>query len=165
MTKAWPLLPVILIMISIAIVIGGVLFAIMPRPPVQDAFPRLVETSDVIVPSSDASIAIVHPPNQNGASDRQLILNTSPFHPERQAFSRQAIAKPKAPPKKVYNPVIVGFLGRGDSRRVMITWEPGRDPLTHAIGDQTPWGILSEIGSSSLNFIEGEQQRQLSLFD
>ncbi len=164
MIRAWPLTPILLILVSLGLVLMGGLFIALPQPPIEALKPLPDSPELAIASRSPTSIDIIYPPNTSGLAAKQSLLSASPFHPDRSAYERAQRRAPLPPPEKVYTPVVMGVLGRGERKRVMITWEPGTDPQTHALGDETPWGKLTELGSSNLTFLKGDKRRELDLF-
>ena len=94
----------------------------------------------------------------------ELIVNSSGFSPDRSEYSRTAQRAAPERREPEYNPKYVGSLGRGDQMRVMIVWRPGEEARSHRIGDETPWGKITEISSTEIAFKAVDRLRTLSLF-
>lgn len=96
------------------------------------------------------------------ASSIEVITASSPFAPDRSAYSRTAAPAKVAAP--TYKPKFVGKTGKGASIRVLIIWTPGSAPQSISIGDETPWGILKSAATSELQFEGPDGTKTLSMF-
>ncbi|MEO0884287.1 MAG: hypothetical protein AAFY34_16390 [Pseudomonadota bacterium] len=130
----------------------------------------LIDIDDLAL--STAPLSAARYEDFNEASNMQTppvefagLLGASPFHAKREPFSRAALARRSEQPKPELRPEIVGFVGKGDRRRVMIDWRNGSPIGTYSVGDDTPFGLLTELQSTSLSFEHSDGNRQLELFD
>ncbi|ABI75947.1 hypothetical protein HNE_2523 [Hyphomonas neptunium ATCC 15444] len=162
MNRAWPLTPLLLIAISVLIAGAGNLMYV--RPVIAPAALPVVSSnsSQPHQPADETPLLIIVPRGDSGESMRN-VLARSPFSPARAAFSRYAPSEP-VPAEPQYNPEFVGLLGKGDTVRAMITWNPGEPAQVHAIGDPTPWGELVSASSNELLFEGPAGEKLLKLF-
>lgn len=94
-----------------------------------------------------------------------ITLSRSPFVMDRSAFSKfDPVEQPPIPAAPEYDPEFVGSLGRGDDMRILVIWGPNQPAASHAIGDQTPWGVLVSASSTKLVFQDEAERRVLDLF-
>lgn len=161
MIRSLPLLPCLIIFVSLLFTGLGATFAMYPRQGMP-SFESIAEPPSQIIARDIQQV--LYPPTANGLAAQRSLLDASPFHPERSAYRREVRARPTPPPVKVYNPVIVGVFGRNQNRRVMIKWETQQEAQTHKMGASTPWGTLTEIGETNLIFDQDGQVRELDLF-
>ncbi|MEM7663387.1 MAG: hypothetical protein AAF292_14165 [Pseudomonadota bacterium] len=130
----------------------------------------LVDVEDIAL--STASLDVIEnalPYDQRQAedsqSDFQALLAASPFHSTREPFSRASAAQTVERAGPELQPQIVGFLGKDNNRRVMIDWNNGSPTGSFSVGDDTPFGRLTEIRNTSLSFENINGDRELRLFD
>ncbi len=161
MKTSIPLFHILLTCSSIAILAGSLF---VWTTPVQLSSELNDRPSQAITPQYNSPPPLDYNiPDQTHFSVSET-LKISPFDKSRSAFTRQK-TKPKSSPKKpTHQPEFIGTLGKANSRKAMIVWEPNAIAMTHSIGDDTPWGILTSISSTELIFETDEQTRKLSLF-
>ena len=94
----------------------------------------------------------------------EIIVTSSGFSPDRSAYSRSVQRATPEPREPEYEPKYIGSLGRGDQAKIMIVWKPGTDPQTHAIGDETPWGRLTDVTNKDLIFDRSGVRISLSIY-
>tara|TARA_R110001599_G_scaffold248174_1_gene448216 strand:+ start:269 stop:757 length:489 start_codon:yes stop_codon:yes gene_type:complete len=162
MTRAWPLTPLLLLILSTVITGAGIWMYFRPVVSLT-TLPDRSGTSAMPVALSEEPEPVAILPRGDSALSARDILARSPFSPTRAAFSRAAPARP-APTAPQYRPEFVGLLGKGEKVRAMVTWNPGETAKVHAIGDETPWGILASATSSELVFQGKDGEKTLKLF-
>ena|GEM_PF-3399886 len=162
MTRAWPLTPLLLLILSTVITGAGIYMFFRPVISLAALPDRSGIAAIPAAPSEEPEPFAIAPRDESVQSARD-ILARSPFSPTRAAFSRAAPVRP-APAAPQYRPEFVGLLGKGRKVRAMVTWNPGETAKVHAIGDDTPWGKLISATSSELVFESEDGSRTLKLF-
>lgn len=162
MTRAWPLTPLLLLILSAVITGTGIWMYFRPIVSLT-VLPDRSGISAMPAALSEEPEPVAILPRGESAQLARDILARSPFSPKRAAFSRAAPARP-APAAPQYRPEFVGLLGKGEKVRAMVTWNPGETAKVHAIGDDTPWGKLISATSSELVFEGKDGAKTLKLF-
>lgn len=161
MRVSWPFLPVLIVLGALCVLAGSGFLLVMPSGPSVPLYTGDVSaTSETVTPVQ--AVKLVSAPGSDVQGQKRALLAASPFVQSRAPFSRGAPVQVVAEPE--LRPEFLGFLGSGSERRVMIAWEQNTDPQTHAIGSETPWGVLVEAEEGGLLFKEGDKVRELSLF-
>ena len=162
MTRAWPLTPLLLLILSTVITGAGIYMFFRPVVSLTTLPDRSgIAAMPAALSEEPEPVAIL--PRGESAQLARDILARSPFSPTRAAFSRAAPVRP-APAAPQYRPEFVGLLGKGEKVRAMVTWNPGETAKVHAVGDETPWGKLTSASSSELVFEGKDGSRTLKLF-
>lgn len=161
MNRAWPAIPLLMIVLGTGLFGFGVwvwFTPLVPQRALPDIPPVEAAAPDTVEPSAVPGAARKPAPIQQVPR----LLAQSPYSPTREAFSRTPPRPaPKAPE---YQPSFIGVFGTGESARAMVIWKPGEPERTHAVGDQTPWGTLVSASGDRLVFRDGSTERTLTLF-
>ena len=161
MTRAWPALPLLLILLSAAIAGSGIWASRLPAlgPVGREA----VTESAVPMDAQTEPVAFMIWTEGQLAAFASDIRDRSGFSPQRTPFSRvdqiTVIVEPH------YSPRLLGISGSGANASALIEWVPGETVMSVRAGDVTPWGTISFIENDEVKFLQGDAERSLVLFE
>lgn len=155
-----PARPLFFCMVGVGMIAGSIWYSMQPSPQFE-----FVEFS---VPNSleEDNPAIMRRYHDNVLTIEasETVMKRSGFAPDRTPYSRSIQSSASVVTKPDYDPQFVGTMGRASGLKVLVVWKAGEQPLTHLIGDETPWGVLVEASSAQLIFERDGVRKTLSMF-
>lgn len=161
MTRAWPAVPLLLLLLSLAISGSGIVVGSFVAPPGSKP---VLQPSNITVAPNESELA---PMLASWTADevggfQATILARSGFSPERSAFSRTPSSPQPEEPE--YQPRLLGISGSGENTVALVEWMAGQPAVTVRVGDDTPWGIVSSIEMGRTSFSGGGIEQSISLY-